>query len=379
MWSSSRNGCTDCGGLVRRPRRGVGKTVLRGVLLFALLLPAAVLSARAAAAGVEVIGAGGSFPAPAMEAWADQFSRESGVQLLYRSVGSGEGILRVTARSADFALTDVPLTQAELVQDDLMQFPVIVGAIVPVLNVPGIGDGELRLTGAALADIYLGRITKWDDPVLKELNPQLALPALPIQVVHRADGSGSSFVFTYYLSRESSEWEQRLGIGSRLHWPAGQGARGNEGVSQTVHDTPGAIGYVEYTYAVQHQLVTARIRNRAGNFVRADETGVRAALASARWSRTGYYEVLADRDGTDSWPIVGISFALIHKKQEDRASATAILNFLHWVYAHPEVPRMLHYVPVEDAALIERIESSWDQVHDDEGRMVWKKRAGSGL
>jgi phosphate transport system substrate-binding protein len=340
------------------------------------LLPLSLmLVARAATSDGDVVGAGASFPAPVMEAWAQRFSRETGIRLLYRSVGSGEGIRSVTARSADFAMTDVPLTQAELVQDDLLQFPIVVGAIVPVVNLPGIGDGEIKLTGPVLADIYLGKITRWDAPALKELNPQRSLPDLPITVVHRSDGSGSSFVFTYYLSQMSAEWQDRLGIGSRLLWPAGLGAKGNEGVSEAIRNTQGAIGYVEDTYAVQNSLVTVQLRNKAGRFARVSEAGVRAALASAQWSRPGYYEVLVDRDGEESWPIVGVSFALIHRRQEDHADALATLKFLGWIYAHgAEVAHKLHYVSLEDASLIGRIESSWGEVHDDEGQIVPKGR-----
>ena len=319
--------------------------VRRFLALVSVLALGLMAGTRAAAAGVEVIGAGASFPAPAIEAWARQFSRETGVRVLYRSVGSGEGIRRVTARSADFGMTDVPLTQAELVQDDLLQFPIVVGAIVPVVNLPGIGDGELRLTGAVLADIYLGKIIRWDAPALKESNPRQSLPDLPIRVVHRADGSGTSFVFTYYLSRVSSEWQDRLGVGSRLVWPVGFGAKGNEGVSQAVHDAVGSIGYVLNAYAMQSKLATVQLRNKAGKFSRVSETGVRAALASAHWSRPGYYEVLVDRDGDDSWPIVGVSFALIHQRQEDHADALATLNFLGWIYSHgADAAHKLHYV-----------------------------------
>jgi len=339
-----------------------------------LLLVSVALMSHAWAADVEVIGAGASFPAPAIEAWARQYSQETGVKLLYRSVGSAEGILRVTARSADFAITDVPLTQAELIQDDLMQFPVIVGAIVPVVNLPSIADGELKITGTVLADIYLGKITSWSDPAIRELNPKSHLPNIPITVVHRTDGSGTSFVFTYYLSSVSSEWQNRLGIGSRLNWPTGTGARGNDGVSRTVHGTDGAIGYVEYTYALQHDLVTVQLRNKAGKFARVSEAGVSAALASALWSSPGYYEVLVNRAGDETWPIVGVSFALIHKKQEDHADALATLNFLHWIYVHgADSARKLHYVPLRDPALTARIESSWSQIRDDQGQTLWKK------
>jgi phosphate transport system substrate-binding protein len=332
-----------------------------------------LLAAQAARADEEVIGAGGTFPAPLIEAAAAQYSKDSTVRLLYRAVGSGEGIRRVTARSADFAMTDVPLTRAELEQDDLMQFPVIAGAVVPVVNLPGIADGELKLNGAVLADIYLGRITYWNAPELKALNPQLALPDLPIQVLHRAEGSGTSFVFTYYLSLVSAEWRDRLGIGSRLHWPVGAAEQGNEGMAQAVQDTAGAIAYVEYIYAVQHKLAGVQLLNRAGRYVRVGEAGVRAALASAQWSRAGYYEVLANRGGEDSWPIVGVSFALVHQRQEDSADALATLGFLHWIYAHPELAGRLHYVPL-DAGLVGRIESSWSRIHDEQGQALWNGR-----
>ena len=349
---------------------------LKHVFTFACVVALSIAClGRAGATDAEVIGAGASFPAPAIEAWARQFSRESGVKLVYRSVGSGEGILRVTARSVDFAMTDVPLTQAELLQDDLMQFPVIVGAIVPVVNIPGIGDGELKLTGILLADIFLGKITSWDAPAIKMLNPQLSLPNLPIRVVHRSDGSGTSFVFTYYLSAVSSDWQGRLGIGSRLNWPTGSGARGNEGVSQAVHEVAGGIGYVEYTYSLEHKLCMVQLQNKNAKFVRASDSGVRATLASAHWSRPTYYEVLVNRDGDESWPIVGVSFALLHKSQEDPATAIATLNFMQWIYAHgADLARRLHYVPLIDSSLIGRIESSWDDIHDDKGTSLWKNR-----
>ncbi len=348
-------------------------TILSGLPAVALALLSSAVPAWAA--DIAVTGAGATFPAPAIEAWARQFAHESGIDVSYQPVGSGEGIRRVTARAIEFAMTDVPLTHAELMHDDLMQFPVVVGAVVPVVNVPGIGDGDLKLTGPVLADIYLGKVARWDDPAIRELNPGLVLPALPIQVVHRADGSGTSFIFTYYLSKVSAEWESRLGIGSRLIWPVGQGATGNEGVSQAVHQTAGAIGYVEYAYAAEHGLAPVQLRNKAGLYVRADEAAVRAALGSARWSRPGYYEVLVDRDGTGSWPIVGISFALIHMRQEDRADGAATLSFLQWIYAKgADLAATLHYVSLNNPSLIGRIESSWGEIYDDQGEHVWKGR-----
>jgi len=326
------------------------------MMLKQLTIIAFLLARAAEAAEIEVIGAGASFPAPAVEAWAKQYSDGAGVQLLYRSVGSGEGIRRVTARSADFAMTDVPLTQAELNQDDLLQFPVVAGAIVPVVNLPA----EVKLTGPQLADIFLGKIANWS-----ALDP--SLPNLPVTVVHRAEGSGTSFVFTYYLSAVSEEWAGKFGVGSRLHWPAGIAATGNDGVAQAVQEKPGAIGYVELAYAKKRNLAMAILRNRAGQFVKPSEAAVKAALGAAKWSRPGFYEVAVDRDGEASWPIVGVSFALIHKRQEDRADAAATLNFFAWIHAHPSQP---DYVTLSDAAF----EAGWDQIKDDRGQPVWRRK-----
>lgn len=321
-----------------------------------------------------VTGAGASFPAPVIQAWAKQFSEENKVDVDYRSVGSGEGIRRVTARSVDFAMTDVPLTQAELAQNDLMQFPLVVGAIVPVVNVPGVRPGDLRLNGPLLADIYLGKITQWDAAEIRALNPALTLPALPIKVAYRADGSGSTFVFTHYLAKVSSDWQDRLGVGSRLRWPTGTGAKGNEGLSEMVRDIPGSIGYVEYSYALKNQLATIQLANKAGKFVQPSEAGIRAALASANWSRPSFYEMLTNRDGVDSWPIVGVSFALIHKTQSEAGDARETLKFIDWIYRHgATLAQALHYVAIENKALVERVESSWGAIKTDARRAVWKK------
>jgi len=338
---------------------------------FAWLL-AMMSAAQAADIASDVIGAGASFPAPAMEAWGQRYAQQSGVRLSYRSVGSSEGIRRLTARSVDFAMTDVPMTLAELKQDDLLQFPIVAGAIVPVVNVPGIGDGQLKLSGTVLADIFLGKITRWNTPAIKDLNTDRDLPDLPITVVHRSDGSGTTFVFTYYLSRVSAQWQERPGIASRLHWPAGIGVTGNEGVSSTVHDTPGAIGYVESAYATQYHLPTVQLRNASGQFSRASDTGVRAALASANWTRPGFYEVPVNRNGDQSWPIVGISFALVHKIQEDRADAVATLKLLQWIYQQgAQGLQGLQYVTLDDVDLVRRFESTWAQIRDDKDHPVW--------
>jgi phosphate transport system substrate-binding protein len=331
------------------------------------------ISASALAADAEVAGAGSSFTALVMQAWTQEFGLEHKIAVHYRSVGSGEGIRRITANAVDFAMTDIPLTQTELVQGDLLQFPVVVGAIVPIVNLPNVASGELRLTGAALADIFLGKIARWNDPALRALNPSLDLPDLPVSVVHRADGSGTSFVFTYYLSKTSAEWQDRLGVGSRLTWPAGRASKGNEGVSESVRETVGAIGYVEYTYALNYGLTTVLLRNKAGRFVAPDEGSIRAALASTTWSRPSFYEVVADRGGENSWPIVCVSFALIRRSQSGIDDARDTLGFLDWIYRKGAAAATAsHYVPLDDKGLIRRIETTWKDIRDRSGRTVWK-------
>jgi phosphate transport system substrate-binding protein len=347
----------------------------KAIRVLGVILLAVLATAETRATDAEVIGAGASFPAPAIRAWAKQYAQESNVEVRYRSVGSGEGIRRVTARSVDFAMTDVPLTKAELVQDDLLQFPVVVGAVVPIVNIPGVRAGDLKLTGELLADIYLGKIPTWDAQALHALNPELRLPNLPIRVIHRADSSGTSFIFTHYLSKVNPEWADRLGIGSRLRWPAGSGAKGNEGVSETVRDVAGSIGYVEYSYALEYQISTAQLDNKAGKFVRPSEAGIRTALTSANWSGDSFYEVLTNRDGEQCWPMVGISFALIHKKQPDRGDAEQTLAFLDWIYRRgTPLANALHYVSLEDNALVDRIESSWKGITDIQGGSIWNRR-----
>lgn len=331
----------------------------------AAVLLAAGVSAQAHADS-DLAGAGSSFVAPLVEAWAPRFKQQSAVQIDYRVTGSGEGIRLATTNSVDFAMTDVPLTEAELAQGDLLQFPVVAAAIVPVVNLPGVDPGELKLTGPLLADIYLGKITTWDAPAIRELNPGLSLPVLPIKVVHRSEGSGTSFVFTYYLSQVSPAWQERLGVGSRLRWPTGIAERGNGGVAERVRGTPGAIGYVEFSYALKYNLVMAQLANREGGFVFPSDGGVRAALASANWSRPGYYELVTNRGGLESWPIVGVSFILVRKRVGDRDDLQHTLAFLDWIYGSgAALAGELHYVSLDDRALVGRIKAAWREIHVD--------------
>jgi phosphate transport system substrate-binding protein len=343
---------------------------------FCAKLVAVAMLAACPVATAEVTGAGSSFAALVIQPWNDRFEAAQKIAVRYQSVGSGEGIRRVTAKAVDFALTDIPLTHVELVQADLVQFPVVIGAITPVINLPNIASNELRMSGAVLAAIYLGKIVAWNDPALRALNPKLDLPALPIRVIHRADGSGTTFVFTNYLSKQSAEWQERLGIGSRLHWPAGDGANGNEGMSKSVRETVGSIGYVVYTYALKYGLATVQLGNNAGNYVAPNESNARAALANTTWSRPSYYEIVTDRGGDGSWPIVGVTFVLVSTSPANSTSARETLKFIDWIYRDGSaVAAENHYVAIDDGNLIKRIEASWKTIKDRAGQTIWKDSA----
>lgn len=344
----------------------------RRTILLALGLAWASFAAWGAGDAV-VSGAGATFPVPVLSAWGEQFAREQDISLKYRALGSGEGIRNVTARAVDFALTDIPLTPAELIHDDLLQFPLVVGAIVPVVNLPGLDpEHPLRLTGPLLAAIYFGQITRWNDPTLSALNPTLTLPDIPITVLHREEGSGSTFVFSHYLSKVSPDWRAQVGLGSRLKWPRGEGARGNEGMATAVAAKPGAIAYVEYAYALQHQLRVVSLANAAGQFPRPDEASFQSALDHANWQRTGFYEVLTNKEGEASWPLVGVSYVLIHKNQLDLDDARETMAFFDWVLRQgAPLARERHYLPLQDTALIARIRAAWGDIRTSAGERVW--------
>jgi phosphate transport system substrate-binding protein len=324
---------------------------------------------------VEVDGAGASFPAPVMRAWAAQYAQQGKIDIQYRSVGSGEGIRRLTSRSVQFAMTDMPLTQWELTQNNLLQFPVVVGAVVPVVNLPNVGPGQLRLSGEVLADIFLGDITEWNAPALRALNPGVELPNLAISVVYRAESSGTSFVFTRYLSRVSKSWQRRPGTGSRLLWPVGTGVRGNEGMVQAVRSSIGTIGYVESSYLPQNNVSSVRLSNQSGHFVLPDARNVADTVAAIKWTRASFYEVVSDRGGETTWPIVGISFALVPTDPKDVTVAAATFDFFDWIYRQgASLAAERHYVPLTEGALVQRIEASWASVRDASGRTLWKAR-----
>ena len=325
----------------------------------ATLLACSLFVVVGTAAATELIGAGATFPAPVVRGWAAAFEQQSGQKVVYRPVGSTEGIRRATAGSADFALTDMPLSLEELEAAGLLQFPVVLGGVVPVVNVPGIASGTMRLSGPLLADILTGRVKRWNDPAIRALNNDLDLPDLPIAAMHRSDGSGTTFLFTSYLSATSPVWRQQIGGGSSVRWPSGRSVTGSEGMASAVRGTPGALGYLEYTYALQSELALVHLRNKAGNWVGPGEPAFRAAATGSHWARASFNEILLDRDHPDAWPIVGASYALVARTA---ASDGHVLEFFDWVMARGgAIALENHYVPLDDADLLARIRRAWAQ------------------
>src|SRR5215510_7407684 len=282
-----------------------------------------------AAVAADITGAGASFPNPIYSKWADAYQKATGNRLNYQSIGSAGGIRQIRAKTVDFGASDAPLKGDELQKDGLIQFPTVFGAVVPVVNLPGIKPGELKLTGAVLADIYAGKIIKWNDKAISELNAGLKLPDQDIGVVRRADGSGTTAIFTNYLTKVSADWKQKIGEGTTVQWPVGLGGKGNEGVSAFVQRLPGSIGYVEYAYAKQNKLAHAQLKNAAGNFVQPSEASVQAA--SAGWGGgDGSYDQPTEMRGKDSWPITGATFILIYKTAEKPQQTAEVLKFFNW-------------------------------------------------
>ncbi|MDZ7373204.1 MAG: phosphate ABC transporter substrate-binding protein PstS [candidate division KSB1 bacterium] len=319
-------------------------------------------------------GAGATFPYPLYARWADQYKNLTGVRVNYQSIGSGGGIAQIRAKTVDFGASDAPLTPTELATDGLVQFPMIIGGVVPVVNLPGIGPGQLRLTPEVLADIFLGKIQSWDDRRIAELNRDLRLPRQRITVVHRADGSGTTWIFTHYLDQVSPAWHEKVGVGKAVEWPVGIGGKGNEGVSAYVQRVKGAIGYVEYAYALQNHLAYVLLRNQDGRFVAPTIESFQAAAINAAWEKTpGFDVVLTNQPGEDSWPITGASFILVHKEQSDYAKAKAMFQFFDWCYRHGEKAAVgLHYVPIP-LGVVEMIESMWEREVRCGGNKVWER------
>jgi phosphate transport system substrate-binding protein len=263
----------------------------------------------------EMTGAGATFPAPLYSKWADAYNKATGARLNYQSVGSGAGLNQIRAKTVDFGASDMPLTDEQLAKDGLVQFPTVIGGVVPVVNIKGINPGQIKLTGQVLGDIYLGKITKWNDPALTALNPGVPLPDADVAVVRRADGSGTSFLFTNYLSKVNADWKAKVGEGTAVNWPTGAGGKGNEGVAAFVNRLPNSIGYVEYAYVKQNKMTYALLKNKDGNYAAPDDLNFKAAAANADWSKT-FYQVLTEQPGKDSWPLTGATFIMMQKVQD---------------------------------------------------------------
>jgi phosphate transport system substrate-binding protein len=320
-----------------------------------------------------ISGAGATFPYPIYSKWAESYAHRSGVKMNYQSIGSGGGIKQIEAKTVDFGASDAPLKPDELKKHGLMQFPMIMGGVVPIVNIPGIKPGEMKLSGSVLADIYLGKIKKWNDSAIRSLNPGLALPDKAITVVHRSDGSGTTWIFTNYLTKVSKDWATKIGNDKSVAWPAGVGGKGNEGVASYVGRIKDSIGYVEYAYALQNNMTYAQLRNKSGHFVKPEISSFQAAAANADWSHApGFYMVLTDQPGSKSWPITGASFILMYKSQVHPETAKNVLKMFDWSYHHGgSMAEKLDYVPMP-ASVVKLVENTWHkQIKANSGKTIW--------
>lgn len=329
----------------------------------------ALAASASMAFAVDVTGAGATFPAPLYAKWADAYQKATNNKVNYQSVGSGAGLRQIRGKTVDFGASDMPLTDAELQRDGLVQFPTVIGGVVPVVNVQGVAAGQLRLTGAVLGDIYLGKVARWNDPAIQQLNPNVRLPDTQIQVVRRADGSGTTFIFTNYLSKVNPEWKTRAGEGTAVNWPTGAGGKGNEGVAAFIQRLPNSIGYVEYSYARSNKLAHVLMRNAAGNFVAPDDVTFKAAAVGANWAQS-FFQILTDQPGAQAWPITGATFIMMHRAQDKPANAAASLNFFNWAMANGDkMAEELEYVALPPAVKT-LVQQSWSQIRDASGQPV---------
>jgi phosphate transport system substrate-binding protein len=324
------------------------------------------------ARAAEISGAGATFPYPIYAKWAEAYKAKTGLSLNYQSIGSGGGIKQIEAKTVDFGASDMPLKPEDLAKDGLQQFPMVMGGVVLVVNLPGVKPGELKLDGKAIAGMYLGKITKWNDPAITALNPGITLPDKAIATVHRSDGSGTNFIFTHYLSSIDPEFKSKIGENTSVEFPGGLGGKGNEGVSALASRTDGAIGYVEYAYALQNKMTFTLLRNRDGEFVSPSSASFQAAAANADWSKApGFYLLLTDQPGKESWPITGATFILMHKEQTKPENAREVLNFFEWAYHNGgKLAEELVYVPMP-TNVVSLVEQSWKSIVGSDGKAVW--------
>ena len=340
-----------------------------------LIISAAVaaMTMSSGAYAADITGAGATFPYPIYSKWAEAYKAKTGIGLNYQSIGSGGGIKQINEKTVDFGASDMPLTPDVLEKDGLMQFPAVMGGEVLTVNLPGIKKGEIKLNGKVIADIYLGKIKNWSDPAIKALNKGVKLPDMKITVVHRSDGSGTTFIFTNYLSKVSPEWKVKPGMGTSVDFPVGVGGKGNEGVASYVQRIKGSIGYVEYAYALQNNMVYTQLESRDGTFLMPTSDTFQAAAAGADWEHApGFYEILTNEEGKKSWPITGATFILMHTVQEKPANAKEVLKFYSWAYDNgAKMAEELVYVPMPKS-VVDLIRSSWkEKIKDTSGKSVW--------
>jgi phosphate transport system substrate-binding protein len=333
-------------------------------VLNSLKLRAAALVLAAGATfganAADITGAGATFIFPLLSKWSVDYSKQTGTQVNYQSIGSGGGIAQIKAKTVDFGSSDKPLPPEELKASNLVQFPSAIGGVVPVLNVPGVPAGAMKFDGPLIADIFLGKITKWNDPRIVALNGGVKLPDMKITVVHRSDGSGTTFNWVNYLSKVSAEWKTKVGEGTSVKWPTGVGGKGNEGVAAYVKQIRGGFGYVELSYALQNKMSYARVKNAAGNFVLPSDETFQAAAASADWTKSkDFFLVMTNAPGQNAWPIAATNFILMQRKPKDPARSKEVLNFFRWAYANGDAQaKSLDYVPLPDS-LVKQVEAYW--------------------
>jgi phosphate transport system substrate-binding protein len=327
---------------------------------FKTIVAAGLVAATTSAFAADITGAGATFPFPIYSKWADAYKKETGNGLNYQSIGSGGGIKQIQAKTVTFGASDAPLKAEQLEKDGLVQWPMVMGAIVPVVNIEGVKPGDLTFDGETLANIYLGKITKWDDPAIKKLNPNAKLPSDAITVVRRSDGSGTTFNFTNYLSKVSADWKSKVGEGTAVEWPTGVGAKGNEGVSGNISQTKNSIGYVEYAYAKQNKLTYTKLVNKAGKTIEPTTEAFQAAASNADWAKApGYYVILTDQPGDKSWPITASTFILMHKDPADKAASKEALKFFAWAFKNGgKAAEELDYIPMPES-VVKLIEKTW--------------------
>jgi len=326
-------------------------------------------------AATTINGAGATFPYPIYAKWAAAYMKETGNRINYQSIGSGGGIKQIKAKTVNFGASDKPLDIKELKSSGLTQFPMVMGGVVPVVNLPGIKAGELKLSGQVLADIYLGKISSWDDTALAKLNPGVTLPKQKINVVHRADGSGTTYIFTHYLSKVSPAFSKEIGTNTSVSWKSGVGGKGNEGVASYVQRLKGSIGYVEYAYALQNKMIYTQLQNKAGKYVKPDIESFQAAAANADWAKTpGFDLMLTNQPGAKSWPITGATFILMHTRQDKAEISTEALKFFDWAYRKGDkLAEELHYIPMPNK-VVKLVQDSWKKnIHDTGNKPVWNE------